>query len=133
MLRRATRTWVHPAFVALLFPVLLLGVAAPVQALRGCVATTVDRDGCCCRTAHEPAAPPKIERQCCCEVDAPSTPTAPIQASAGVAPAMDSAPIALAEVVSVPRAQRTRTETAPPLPPPGTGPPLILLKRSLLI
>jgi hypothetical protein len=117
-----------------LLPAFLLGTAARVHALHGCVSASVDRDGCCCRTAHTATAPSKIERQCCCEVDAPSAPATPIPTAAGAPPHAAPAPVALAAIGTiVPRAWWIAEAVAPPARPPGTGPPLILLTRSFRI
>lgn len=127
-------TLARRGFAAVVTAILLAVGAAPAAAIAGCVAASVDADGCCCRdgTSSVPE-PARIERRCCCEVDAPSAP--PVPAQTGEVTGAVSSPVFVAvAAVPLPRSSFRALEraTRPPLPP-EVGPPILLLKRSFLI
>lgn len=127
------RTRLVARFAALaLAHVFALGAALPAAASAGCLRGNLLRSECCCHA--ESQSDERIERRCCCEVDAPAAPpTSRVEA----APASSRGPEV--SVAALAPAPRTADTTLAPLLlrarslALATGPPLILLKRSLLI
>lgn len=123
---RPARRWL----AAVLAPLLFAGVAGRVEAAARCLGAAL-QPHCCCHAEAEAPAPVRIERKCCCEVDQPTTPAAPIQTAEAGGAAFASSLVATA--TTGPRAPRLVVGLVPPVRAPAIGPPLILLKRSLLI
>ena len=115
-----------------LAPIFALGAALPAAASIGCLRGNLLRSECCRHTESHPDT--RLERRCCCEVDAPAAPSTPrAEAAAASARGPETSGAALAPDAHAGRRTPSPVRVAVASATRATGPPLILLKRSLLI
>lgn len=125
---RPMRRWL----AAVLAPVLLVGATAPVEAAARCLAR-LEQGACCCQAQGAAPETARVERRCCCEVDRPTVPAAPIPTADVAGTGFASSLLAIASAAPQRYAFPTVDSVACPVRTPAVGPPILLLKRSLLI
>jgi hypothetical protein len=122
----------HRLAAALIVPLLILAAPLPFQLFR-CAMDGIPRRACCCHPGEDRSALPKIESYCC-DIESVAAPNAVDRHEVGSTKVADAGAQS-----SVERASPLLAASGAPVwidrlgRRPALGPPLILLKRSLLI